>query len=67
MKAEEFRYIVRIVCTDVDEKKKLPYDFLEINDINRRPSDDILKVTGFNPEMRAGEGLELGGTVAVDL
>ena len=53
-KMEEFRYIVRIIGTDIDGKKKLPYGLLKIKGINKRLADAIVKVSGFNLEMQAG-------------
>ena len=67
MKEEELRYIVRIIGTDVDGKKKLPYGLLKINSISSRLADAIVNVAGFNPEMCARRCLQLGGNVADDL
>jgi small subunit ribosomal protein S13 len=54
MKVEEFRYIVRVAGTDVDGTKKLPYGLLKIRGISSRIADAVVKVAGFNPEVRAG-------------
>jgi small subunit ribosomal protein S13 len=52
--SSEFRYIVRITGTDVDGNKKLTYGLLKIKGINIRLADAIVKVAGFNPDMRVG-------------
>jgi len=54
MKVEEFRYIVRVAGTDVDGTKKLPYGLLKIRGISSRIADAVVKVAGFDPEVRAG-------------
>lgn len=54
MKSEEFRYIVRVAGTDVDGTKKLPYGLLKIRGISSRIADAVVKVAGFDPEVRAG-------------
>jgi small subunit ribosomal protein S13 len=50
----DFRYIVRIIGTDIDGLKKLPIGLLKIKGINRRLADAIVKVAGFDPEMPIG-------------
>ena len=53
-KAADFRYIVRIIGTDIDGLKKLPIGLLKIKGINNRLADAIVKVAGFNPGMGVG-------------
>ena len=50
----DFRYIVRIIGTDIDGLKKLPIGLTKIKGINSRFADAIVKVAGFNPEMCVG-------------
>jgi small subunit ribosomal protein S13 len=50
----DFRYIVRIIGTDIDGLKKLPIGLLKIKGINNRLADAIVKVAGFNPLMSVG-------------
>ena len=53
-KAVDFRYIVRIIGTDIDGLKKLPIGLLKIKGINNRLADAIVKVAGFNLGMSVG-------------
>jgi small subunit ribosomal protein S13 len=53
-KEADFRYIVRILGTDIDGLKQLPIGLLKIKGINTRLADAIVKVAGFNPKMCVG-------------
>ena len=53
-KAADFRYIVRMIGTDIDGLKKLPIGLLKIKGINKRLADAIAKVAGFDIEMYVG-------------
>lgn len=53
-KAADFRYIIRMIGTDIDGLKKLPIGLLKIKGINNRLADAIVKVAGFNLGMFVG-------------
>ncbi len=54
-KPEDFRYIIRMIGTDIDGLKKLPIGLLKIKGINHRLADAIVKVAGFNIDMNVGD------------
>lgn len=53
-KTEDFRYIIRMIGTDIDGLKKLPIGLLKINGINKHLADAIVKVAGFDINMTVG-------------
>ena len=53
-KASDFRYIVRMIGTDIDGLKKLPTGLLKIKGINKHLADAIVKVAGFDIGMSVG-------------
>lgn len=53
-KAADFRYIIRMIGTDIDGLKKLPIGLLKIKGINNRLADAIVKVAGFDLGMSVG-------------
>ena len=55
MQNGEFTHILRILGTNVDGKRTLPYALTSISGIGRRMAFTICKKLNLNPKMRAGE------------
>jgi len=52
--SNEFRYILRIIGTDIDGTLKMPYALKRIKGVNLTLANAILKKAGINPDKRAG-------------
>ena len=60
---------MRILGTDLDGTKMLPYGILKIKGISYHFADALVKAAGFNPEMHPSAGVDnqrVSGSVVMD-
>lgn len=53
-KDEDFRYIVRIVGTDIDGSKRIPHGLSKIRGIGLRTGEILCSLTGIDPRKKIG-------------
>ena len=53
--SKEFRFIVRLMGTDLDGSKKVPYGLSKIRGVGSNFAQAVVKVARINPEARIGQ------------